>query len=78
MARAELTVNNVENRPNGTYNLAANPVTMEELVKTFSFSGMKPGWFRKRRIINGNQPGKRATNTGVFRKYRLKCETIFT
>ena len=41
---AEFIVSNVENRTNGTYNLTANPVTMEELVKTLASPEMKPVW----------------------------------
>ncbi|WP_422123787.1 NAD-dependent epimerase/dehydratase family protein [Planococcus sp. X10-3] len=41
---AEFTVSNLENSTNGTYNLTANPVTMEELVKTLASQKMKPVW----------------------------------
>lgn len=41
---ADFTVSCMENRTNGTYNLAANPVTMEELVETLASAGAEPVW----------------------------------
>ncbi|QHJ70708.1 NAD-dependent epimerase/dehydratase family protein [Planococcus halotolerans] len=41
---AAFTISNIENRTNGTFNLAANPVTMEELVKNLASPDLVPLW----------------------------------
>lgn len=48
---AAFIVRNVENRTNGTFNLTANPVTMEELVKTLSSSDLEPLWVDDRILL---------------------------
>ncbi|WP_341202184.1 NAD-dependent epimerase/dehydratase family protein [Planomicrobium okeanokoites] len=46
------TVLNVENRTNGTFNLTANPVTMEELVKTLASDEAVPVWADDRILLD--------------------------
>lgn len=41
---AAFVIRNVENRTNGTFNLTANPVSMEELVKTLASPDSVPIW----------------------------------
>lgn len=41
---ATFIIANIENRTNGTFNLTANPVTMEELVKTLASPTIEPIW----------------------------------
>ena len=41
---AAFVVDNIENRTSGTFNLTANPVTMEELVKKLASSETQPVW----------------------------------
>ncbi|MCM3610556.1 NAD-dependent epimerase/dehydratase family protein [Planococcus sp. MERTA32b] len=48
---AAFIVMNVENRTNGTFNLTANPVTMEELVKTLASADVNPVWVDDRILL---------------------------
>lgn len=54
---AAFIIRNVENRTNGTFNLTANPVTMEELVKTLASPDSVPVWVDDRILLEaGIQP----------------------
>lgn len=48
---AAFIISNVENRTNGTFNLTANPVTMEELVKTLASPDLVPLWVSDRILL---------------------------
>ncbi len=54
---ASFIVSNVENRTNGTFNVTADPVTMEELVKILASPDVHPRWIEDKILIEaGIQP----------------------
>lgn len=48
---AEFVLNGVEDRTNGTFNLVANPVTMEELVYNLALPGVVPIWIDEKILL---------------------------
>lgn len=54
---ASFTVSHVENRTNGTFNVTADPVTMEELVKILASQDLRPRWVEDKILMEaGIQP----------------------
>lgn len=49
---ARFVIGNVENRTNGTFNLTANPVTMEELVKTLASPDLVTLWVQDQTLLD--------------------------